>query len=158
MSGYYFEIDWIHVLHSVGNLWIFLTVLDTFVLAIDTILGLLIAINPRLRYIKFSSTTLIQRLWKKVVIHQALIMFAVIIHAITCAVGDISSWLGYASILTTSFFIGIILLAEFGSILENLKVLGVRWKVFGIDVMDIIIDKWADTLRRIDDDDNGWQP
>ena len=158
MNGYYFEVDWTHLIHSAGSLWIFLTAIDTFVLAIDTILGLIIAINPRLKYIKFSSTTLIRRLWKKVAIHQALIMFAVVVHVITCAVGDISSWLGYASILTTSFFIGIILLAEFGSILENLKVLGVRWKVFGIDVMEIIIDKWADTLRRIDDDDDGWQP
>jgi hypothetical protein len=147
----YFEVDWIHILKSGGNLWLFLTALDTFVLAIDTILGLLIAINPRLYYIKFSSTTLIQRLMRKVIIHQTLIIFAVIVHLVTCAVGDISMWIGYASILTTAFFVGIILLAEFGSILENLKVLGVRWKILGVDVMDLIIDKWADTLRRIDE-------
>ena len=146
-------VDVMHAFKSGLYLWLVLTASISLLTAIDTILGIIIALNPRLKYIRFSSTTLLSRLIKKFVFQQVLILIAIAIHIVSCVIPDTSFASSIITFVSATFFVSIIIFGEVGSILENLKVLGIRVKVFGKDLTEMLIDKWLDATRQ---DDEKW--
>lgn len=146
-------VDVLHAFRSGLYLWLVLTASISLLTAIDTILGIIIALNPRLKYIRFSSTTLLARLIRKFIFQQVLILIAISIHIVSCVVPNTSFASSIITFLSSTFFVSIIVFGEVGSILENLKVLGIKVKVFGKDLTEMLIDKWLDATRQ---DDNKW--
>jgi hypothetical protein len=117
----------------------------------DFVLGVYIALNPRYKHVKFSSTTLIVRMVSKLVLYAVLISMGYGVWLILIGFSDWWIWKGIATFFSLGFAYTILILAETGSIIEHLKTMGLPIVIMGIDFTDTIADKWHQVMDMFHD-------
>jgi len=118
---------------------------------VDFVLGIYIALNPKYKHVKFSSTTLIVRMVSKIVLYAVLISMGYGVWLMLIGFSDWWIWRGIATFFSLGFAYTTLILAETGSIIEHLKTMGLPIVIMGIDFTDTIADKWHQVMNTFRD-------